>query len=90
MNLLKSLRSSSLVRCELEPGSAKGRECDGESEGSRPGAGRVGSVGAEEEEALLPLGMGRGRGNGAAGMSERVVHPLVYLERTKQKVSIIK
>ena len=69
--------------CELEAGGAEGREGDGEREGSRAGAGRVGSVGAEEEEALLPLGMERG--NGATGISERVVHPLVYLERTKQK-----
>ena len=78
--------------CELEAGGAEGREGDGEPEGSRAGAGRVGSVGAEEEEALLPLGMRRrrGRGNGAAGMSERVVHPLVYLQQTKQKVLIIK
>ena len=80
--------------CELEAGGAEGREGDGEPEGSRAGAGRVGSVGAEEEEALLPLGMrrrrGRGRGNGAAGMSERVIHPLVYLQQTKQKVLIIK
>ena len=82
MNLLKSLRSSSLVRCELEPGSAKGRECDGESEGSRPGAGRVGSVGAEEEEALLPLGMGRG--NGAGGSSYGVVSPPDYLKLTNK------
>ena len=78
--------------CELEAGGAEGREGDGEPEGSRAGTGRVGSVGAEEEEALLPLGMRRrrGRGNGAAGMSERVVHPLVYLQQTKQKVLIIK
>ena len=76
--------------CELEAGGAEGREGDGEPEGSRAGAGRVGSVGAEEEEALLPLGMRRGRGNGAAGMSGRVVHPLVYLQQTKQKVLIIK
>ena len=75
--------------CELEAGGAEGREGDGEPEGSRAGAGRGGSVGAEEEEALLPLGMMRGRGNGAAGISERVVHPLVYLERTKQKILII-
>ena len=88
---MKDLESKSLVGCELEAGGAEGREGDGEPEGSRAGAGRVGSVGAEEEEALLPLGMrrGRGRGNGAAGMSERVIHPLVYLQQTKQKVLII-
>ena len=86
--LMKDLESKSLVGCELEAGGAEGREGDGEPEGSRAGAGRVGSVGAEEEEALLPLGMLRR--NGAAGMSGRVVHPLVYLQQTKQKVLIIK
>ena len=83
MKLLKILRSSgSLVRCELEPGSTKGRECDGESEGSRPGAGRIGSVGAEEEEALVPLGIGMG--NGAGGSSCGDVSPPDYLELTNK------
>ena len=73
-----------------KPAVPKGAKATGNRRGL--GRGRGGSVVAEEEEAPMPLGMRRrrGRGNGAAGMSERVVHPLVYLQQTKQKVLIIK
>ena len=79
MKTLKSLRLPSLLRCELEPGGAEGREGDGDSEGSWAGARRVGSVGAEEEEAPLSLGMGRG--NWVGGTSYGVFSPPVYLEK---------
>ena len=70
------------MRRELEAGSAEGREGDGEPEGSRAGARRVGSVGAEEEEALLPLG--RRRGDGVGGSSHGVGSPPDYLELTNK------
>jgi len=80
VSLIPDLLLVLLVRRELEAGSAEGREGDGEPEGSRAGARRVGSVGAEEEEALLPLGRRR-RGDGVGGSSHGVGSPPDYLER---------